>query len=236
MQGVDHSAWRRLRLVAGVSALATVVLIPVQVAAFAMLPTEFGEGAGAWFDLLNDRPVLALVGLDALLALDYLLLVPIVLAIASLTWKAQPAWTSLALGAFAVAVPAFLASNPALEMAALAQRHASAGPEAQAQLEAAGEALLAQSQGTAFHASYLLGSLAGVAISWAMLRAEAFHRVGAWAGIGGNVLGLALYIPSVGIVLSALSGIVLIAWYAYVGWDLLRASRLTSHRGASAPP
>jgi hypothetical protein len=55
-----------------------------------------------------------------------------------------------------------------------------------------------------------------------MLRSTVFPRFAAWAAIAASVLGLALFLPGVGVFLSIVSVVILIAWYAAVGWQLLR--------------
>jgi hypothetical protein len=87
---------------------------------------------------------------------------------------------------------------------------------------AAGESMLAHYQGTAFHASYILGSIAGIIVGMAMLRSRIFSRTSGWLVIIGNVVGFALYLPVVGIMISAFSGLILWLWYIVVGVRLLR--------------
>lgn len=65
-------------------------------------------------------------------------------------------------------------------MWSLIRDYAAAATDAErALVAAAGEATIARYTGTAFHTSYLLGSLAGILVSWPMLREPAFGRV-AW--------------------------------------------------------
>jgi membrane protein implicated in regulation of membrane protease activity len=55
-----------------------------------------------------------------------------------------------------------------------------------------------------------------------MLRSGVFPAIAGWAAIAANVLGLALFAPGVGVLLSIVSVLILIAWYAAVGWRFLR--------------
>ena len=86
--------------------------------------------------------------------------------------------------------------------------------------------MLATYTGTAFHVNYLLGSLAGITISAVMLRSNTFGRVTAYAGILGNVVGLGLYVPTIGLFLSVVSGPVLWIWYILIGRKLLQLGRM----------
>lgn len=223
---VEDAGWRPLWLTGSIAAWIAVALIPVQLIAFALQPVSLGEDAVGWFDFIQDSPWIAFVALDGLLVVDYVLLVPIMAALFVAAWRASPSWAVLGLLAFAVATPAFFASNPAVEMFELESRYHGGNETEQAVATQSAEMLLVHSQGSVFHASYILGSFAGVFVSMAMLASRSFGRIGAWAGIVGNVLGFGLYIPEIGLVISAFSGLVLVAWFVYVGRDLMRLARV----------
>lgn len=89
---------------------------------------------------------------------------------------------------------------------------------------AGGEGLLAayMGNGTSFVVGYLLASVAGILVGVAMLRAPVFHRAAAYAAIVANVLGLGLFLPGIGILLSLVSVVILCIWYAVIGWRLVR--------------
>jgi fatty acid desaturase len=59
-----------------------------------------------------------------------------------------------------------------------------------------------------------------------LLRNRTFPRIAAWAAIVANLLGLALFAPGIGVLLSIVSVVILIAWYLLVGWRLLRLDAL----------
>ena len=214
-----------LHWIGSIAAWVTVALIPVQLIAFAIQPVELGEDAAGWFDFIRDDPWIAFVALDGLLVIDYMLLAAVMAALVAATWRVRPVWALLGIVTFAVAAPAFFASNPAAEMFELQGRYEDGNATQQASAVQSAETLLVQSQGTAFHASYILGSFAGVFVSLAMLASPSFGRLGAWSGIVGNLLGFGLYVPKVGLVISALSGLVLVLWFVFVGRDLLSMAR-----------
>lgn len=223
-----EAGWRPLLWAGGAAAVLTAMLIPLQVAAFAAWPPPLGAPAEDWFDLFQRRPLVAFLAMDALLLVDYLLLVPIVLALYVVLRPAAPSVMLLAAALFFVAIAAYVASNTMVEVWSLAQRHAAAedGTE-RAALVAAGEAALAQYQGTAFHVSYLVGSLAGLLVMLPVLlgRSAAFGRPTAAFAVAGNALGLGLYLPRVGVVVAAASGVVLWFWYILLARRLLRLAR-----------
>jgi len=83
----------------------------------------------------------------------------------------------------------------------------------------AGQAMLATFEGTAFHVSYVLASVAGIMIGAVMLRSDVFGRVAAYALIVGDEIGLGLYLPAIGVFLSVP---VLWIWYLLVARRLIQ--------------
>ena len=79
---------------------------------------------------------------------------------------------------------------------------------------AAGQALLAGWEGTAFHVGYVLGQLAGILVGLVMVKSRQFGRAIPSTLIVGNVIGFGLYLPAVGVAISAFSGLVL--WGSYL--------------------
>ena len=82
--------------------------------------------------------------------------------------------------------------------------------------------MLATFEGTAFQVSYVLSSVAGIITGAVMLRSDIFGRVAAYALIVGDVIGLGLYVPTIGIFLSVTSVPVLWIWYLLVGRKLIQ--------------
>ena len=170
-----------------------------------------------------------LVDLDLLLVVDNVLLVVIALALYVALRPASPSVTIMATGMWLLATVLFIASNPALELLALSDRFAAATSEAQRSAAvAAGEALLAGWEGTAFQVGYVLGQLAGIMVGLVMLRSGRFGRAVPYTLIAGNVVGFGLYLPTVGLAISALSGLVLWAWYLLIAPRFFRLERRRS--------
>jgi hypothetical protein len=86
---------------------------------------------------------------------------------------------------------------------------------------AAGEAMLAIFNGTAFQMHYVLGSVALLISSVVMLRSNVFSKATAYVGIIANVLAFGLYVPKIGVYLSIIS-----VMPFYVIWYILIARRL----------
>jgi hypothetical protein len=213
--------WALLYRVGAVAALVSVVFIPIQIAVFIAVPPPLDGTAVDWFTLLQHHRLAGLIDLDLLLVADNVLLIPIFLALYPILRRAHASGTAMAMALGSVGILMYIASNPAIQMASLADRYADAGSDAgRATVSAAGEATLAMWQGTAFQTAYLLGSVAGILIGLVMLRSTAFGRATGWLAILANTIGLGLYIPVVGVYIAVFSVVFLEGWY------LLTARRL----------
>lgn len=226
----DHDAsaaaspWRPLFRVAGIGAMLTALLIPLQIVAFIVWPLPDG-GVTEWFELFQESAFIGLVSFDLVILLEEILLIPIVLALYLVLRRASPSLVLIATGAWFVSIALFVGANTGFEMLALSRGYAEAATAAErATYLAAGQAMLSayMEQGSSFVVGYVLASVAGILIGVAMLRSAALPRIAAWAAIVANVLGFGLFLPGIGVLLSIVSVFILVAWYAAVGWRLLR--------------
>ena len=222
------ASWSPLYRTAGVAALITAVLVPVQLAVFMVYP--FPDTVAGWFQLLQDNPLAGLVNLDLLLVVDNVLLVVIALALYVALRPASPSVTTMATGLWLLAIAMFIAANPAVQMLALSDQFAAATSEGQRSAAmAAGQALLVGWEGTAFQVGYVLGQLAGIMIGLVMLRSHRFGRAIPSTLILGNLIGFGLYLPTVGVAISAFSGVILWAWYLLIARKFLQLAGLMAH-------
>lgn len=223
MRSAD-AEWRVLYGIAAAAALASVVLIPVQMVVFIVWTPPLGGTAADWFALFERSRLLGLLSLDLLLLVDQALLVPLFLALYVALRPTSPSLMLLATALGLVGTAVYFASGAAFEMLTLSRHYAAATtPEQRAAYLAAGEALLAVYQGTAFDVSYWLQSIAGLVLSAVMLRSRAFSRATAWLGLVGFLLGLGLFIPGwTGIGVSLLSVVVLWVWYVLLALGFRR--------------
>lgn len=205
------------------AALATAVIIPIQIVGFIAnpLPTT----VDGWLALLSENRLGGLIDLDILLVLDYLLLIAILVALFVALDGQRSALVLLATVFGIAGVVLYLASNPALAMLSISDQYGAATTDAaRAGGHAAAQATLASFTGTAFNVSYLIGSLVLIALSVPMIRSPRFGRAVGSLGIVSNVVALGLYVPVVGLGLAVLSVFGVEGWYILVGWHLLRAA------------
>jgi hypothetical protein len=222
--------------VAGIAALVTAVLIPLQIVAFIVWPPPDG-GVTDWFDLFQRAPFIGLVSFDLAILLEEVLLIPIIAALYLLLRPRSESLMVIAAGMWLVSVALFMGSNTGFEMLALANRYGEAATEAQrAMYLAAGQAMLSayMEQGSSFVVGYSLASIAGIFVGVAILRSRALPHLAGWAAIVANVLGFGLFLPGIGVLLSIVSVVILIVWYALVGWRLVRLHGLTEEELSDA--
>ncbi len=217
--------WNWLYRIGGAAAVFAVAVIPIQLLVFVAWGQP--ETALGWFTLFQENT------LAGLLAFEFLFVVNAVFGIATtLALYVALRRTSESLMAIAVVLGlleavAFVVARPALEMLYLSNQYAVATTDAQrVSLLAAGEAMLATFNGTAFHVGYNLFSIYFLVVSLVMLRSRIFGRATAYTGILAAVLNWGLYVPEMGVFLSALSVIpFLAAWNVLVARGLFRLGR-----------
>ena len=117
---------------------------------------------------------------------------------------------------------AFVRARPAFEMLSLAAAHGAATAGERTAFLAGGEAMVATFHGTAFWVSYGLGSLGGILLGAAMLRARLFGRVIPSLRIASSVLDLGLFVPGIGLLLSLGSVLCLLLFHVLIARRLLR--------------
>jgi hypothetical protein len=218
--------WRILYRLAGAGALISAVFIPLQVLVFIIWPPPLDGTAADWFELFADNRMVGLLDLDLLLVADNVFLVPILLALYVLLRHDSESVMVIATALGFLGIVFFITSNPAFEMLSLSDRYAAATTEAdRATFLAAGEAMLATWEGTAFHMYYILGSIAGIAIGIVMVRSVVFSYLAGWMAILGNSVGLGLYLPTVGVYISVFSVVFLEVWYILIARRLLQLGR-----------
>jgi hypothetical protein len=221
------SGWSGLYRTAGMAALAVAVIIPFQIIAFIIWPSPLQGSASEWFALFQRNPIAGLINLDLLLVADNLLGIPITLALYMLLRRSSRSIVTLAAATALLGIICSIVVNPAIQMFMLSERYAAASSAEQVSMLAAGQAMLSNWQGTAFHVAYIVSSVAWIAISAVMLRGTMFGRAIAYLGIAANTIGLGLYVPVVGLFLSVFSVLFLEAWYILLGHRLLRLAGAT---------
>jgi len=210
------------------AALAVLVLIPIQMVVFFLWPPP--NSVIGWFTLFQDNALVGLLDMDLLLIVDYLLLVGVFSALWASLRRANESLMAIALILQLVSTATYFASTVAFEMLSLSNQYGTASTEVErSTFLAAGQAMLATWQGTAFDVSYVLSALAILIVSAVMLRGHhyLFSKTTGYAGLSAGVL--ALVPPTagvIGVVFSIVSLVPMVVWLALVARSLLRSGTL----------
>ena len=222
----DVRQWRGLVVVGAWAALASVALIVVQIVVYVVWPPP--ETTVGFFELLVDSPVLGLLSLDALYVLSNLLAYLIYLALAVALWRVSRSAVVVALAFGTLGMAAYMASPRPVEMLALAQAHASAGPAEQVALIAAGDGMVATWTGTAFDVYYFFNLVTLLVLAVLMYRSAVFTRATAGWGLVAAVL---MAVPSnFGVVGMAFALASLVPWAVFAVLVARRLLRLAAER------
>lgn len=133
---------------------------------------------------------------------------------------------AIAMALVFVGIATYFPSNIAFSMLSLSDQYAATTTDTpRTMLLASGQALLTGLQSSTFYVSYILMSTAGLIISSVMLRSNnIFSKVTAYVGILASVLGLGLFVPTIGLLLSLISVIPTLMWYILIARRLFRLS------------
>jgi hypothetical protein len=219
-----NSNWNWLYKIGGAAALLSLVFFPIQIIVFILNPPP--DTVIGWFRLFQNNPLIGLLDLDLLLMADQVLAILIFLALYVALRRTAESFMAIGLAFGLASTVLFIASNPAFAMLSLSNQYAAAGTDAQrAMFLTAGQATLVMWQGSAFQASYILGSIAAILVSAVMLRGTLFSKSTAYMGILANVIALGLYVPKVGVFISIFSVVFLWIWYLLIARRLLQLER-----------
>lgn len=185
--------------------------------------TELPKSASDKFIQMQSNPLLGLYSLDLLNIIVQLLMIPSYLALYVVLKKSNDGFALLALIIFLVGTVVMVTGNVALPMYDLSIKFNAATSDTQKILfAAAGESMLVK--GT--HGSlgmligFILPNIAGILMSWVMLKAKIFSKTISWLGLLGSILisvylVLVTFVPevkSMATLFAAPGGLMLIAW------------------------
>lgn len=225
--------WADLYRIGAVSCLVVAALVVCAIVAFFIWPYEVGSASTEEiFAALRRDRFGALMSLDLLFVVIMLINVLPLLALYAALRQVNESYALIALVFGLMAVVLLISIRPLSELALLSERHADAATEAaRGQYVAAGEALLAVFDGTAWMIQTVLLLLSGLISSLLMLRSQVFTRATAYVGIGASVVGLGFFVPVIGVPLLFVNTIGGIIWYVLVARGLFRLGRMVPRPG-----
>jgi hypothetical protein len=218
------SKWKSLYKISGVVALSEVAFfIPISIIAFLIWPPPVNGTVIEWFTIFQENSFHGLVSFDLLYLITNIVLIPVTLALYIALRRTSASLMLIATVAVLVGTVALIAARPAFEMLSLSNQYAAATTDAQrAIFLAAGQATLAAFNGTAYHVHYILGSIALIIVSFVMLRSTVFSKKTAYIGIASNIIAFGLYVPEIGIYISAFSVVLYWIWYLLIARRFLK--------------
>lgn len=228
-QSLD-AEWKPLYRVGAAAAVTVLGLVPLQIVAFVVwpLPSTVVE----WFALFQRNRLIGLIDMDLLLLVDHVLLGLMFLALYAALRRANQSLMAIALTMALIGITTYFSSNTAFEMLSLSGQHAAATTEAQKTVAlAAGQAMLATWQGSAFNVSYVLCAVAILVTAAVMLQSHIFSRMTAYIGL---LFGALSVVPAsagkIGLVLSLLSLVPMWIWLILIAGRLFQLGRTTAAR------
>lgn len=226
--GSPGETFSLLYRIAAFAALATVVVTIVQIILGLLWPPpNFTPTAAAAVHILTmaqANPVLTFLRLDGLMVLDYLLLVVVYLALYAALKRSNPSLMLLGTALALIAITLYLATTPAATMLVLAGKYSASGA-AGFGIVAAAQAVLVNSQGTAFLVHYIVMGIAGMLVLLAMLRTDVFSRTTALVGLTqGAMMLVPVTFGTVGLLFALGSLVPFIIWFVLIALRLFRMS------------
>ena len=214
---------RMVYRIGGWAAVATVALVILNgiVLLFYPIPdTVLGH-----FRQIEQNKLVGLVNLDLVMLISEGLAVMVYLGLFAALRKVSHWLARVAVGFGLGGIFLYFAINPTFSFLYLSDQYASAATVAErASLVAAGDALWANYQGTAFGIFYLMTAVATLIFAAAMLRTRVFNRMTACVGL---VTGAATLIPPlptlglVGVTASFVALIPMVVFELLIAWRLL---------------
>jgi hypothetical protein len=231
----SEPGWHSLYWAAGMGALMAVALLLLDIA----LSFAGGDAAAGslsvveWFALFQNNWFVGLRNLGLFNVINFMLTMPLYLALYQIHRKAAPAFAALAMMLFLFGAATYTANNRALSMLTLSSQYAAAASEAQQDvLVAAGTVLLAQAEDFTPGAfmGFFLSSAASIVMLSVMLASKIFPKWIALVGLTGSVF-LLLFTVSVtfapavfetAMIFAMLGGLLMMAWNIAVALRMFR--------------
>jgi hypothetical protein len=207
----DVKQWSGLVLTGAWVALASVVLIVIQVVIYLLWPTP--ETTKGLFEVLVENPVRGLLALDLLYVVSNLLAYLLYFALAAVLWRVSRSAVVIALAFGVLGMAAYMASPRPVEMLMLAGSYANADAQEQVALLATGDGMLATWTGTAFDVYYFFNLVTLFVFAVLMYRSDVFTRATAvWGLVAAALMAVPSNFGTIGVLFAMAS---LVPWAVF---------------------
>jgi hypothetical protein len=219
--------WKNMFLIGGITVFANLVLMLASVLGYILWPYAAGVTPTLEiYTLVQTHIWASFVALDLGVSITKLISIFIYLALYIALRHVDEAYALIALVLGLVGVAAMIAARPVLEIFTLSGLHASAGTDVDKNFYLlAGESLLVQFHGAAWHISMFLDALASLIMALLMLRSQLFSRPLAYIGIVTFTMGIFFWVPILGLMLLFLTMLGSVPWSILLGRDFFRLAK-----------
>lgn len=231
--------WKELYRIGFIACAAFPVLITIFIIAYFIWPYTPGLTLVAdIFTILHTNRLKGLISLDLAVPVMLPILVLQMLALYVALKRVNESYALIALVFGLMGVVLWLAARPLAEMVYLSNQYAAATSDvAKHQYLAAGEALSALFNGTAWMLSQIFIPVSYTISSALMLRSKIFSKTEAYIGIVFKPLGMGILLPEVGDIVGILGTLGGVVWYLLLartffqlGWRPSAPSQVASVR------
>lgn len=223
----DDLRWKELYKIGAISSAIVAILVIFAIIAYLIWPFTAGViSTEEIFIILQNDLLGGLMSLDLILLLTELVNILPLLALYIALKQVNETYALIALVLGLIAVILIIAVRPLADLVYLSDQYAAATSEAdRGQYLAAGEALLALFNGTAWMVFTVFLALSGLISALLMRQSHIFKKSTAIAGIVASAPGLAFFIPVLGVLLLFVGTIGGIVWYLLVARDFFQYER-----------
>jgi hypothetical protein len=220
----SETRWTDLYRLGAVSCAIVAASVIFAVVVFFIWPYAPGRlSTSEIFAFLQNHTLGGLIALDLPLLLIELVSIPPLLALYVALKPVNESYALVALVVGLMAIVLSVQSRPLAELVLLSEGHAEATTEAaRGQYLAAGQALLAYFDGTAWMVFTVFIAISGLISSLLMLRSPLFSRATAYVGVVATLPGFGFFIPVLGPLLLFVATFGGIVWYAMVARAFFR--------------
>jgi hypothetical protein len=229
--------WKDLYKIGGITAVASEIVIILGIVSFFFWPYSPGnKSTESIFILLQSNKLGGLISLDLFLLVGNLFGILLFLALYVSLKQVNESYALIALALGLIAEVLIITARPISELSSLSGLYAAATTSAaKSQYLAAGEALLALFNGTAWFMNSLLGGISLLISSFLMLNSKIFSKATAYVGIITNIAVCGFFLPGgLGVFLLFLSLPGYMLWYFQLARRFFQMGRGKSHAATAA--
>ena len=223
-EGSRDSRWKDLYRIGAIASFLIGVFIIVAIGAFFIWPYKPGfTSVTDIFATLHTNQMQGMLSLDFFMVIITLITIPFYLGLFAVFQRVNASYNLLAFVLGLISCVLILTVRPIAEMLSLSNQYAAATTDAaRSQYVAAGEALTALFNGTAWLLYMVLQGIANLIYSMLMIRSSIFSKFTGYFGFIITIVGLGFWLPVVGIYVNLVTSLVSFIWYFLIAWTFFR--------------